>query len=500
MSKKLRCILGLMIAVAAVFAGTSVLRTHAANNVTIYEGVFIGKTDVSGMTLLEAEDVAKALADTILSTPITLNCEGKTVDVMPEVIGLKWANKDVAEEALELGRCGNLIKRYKDQKDLKQSSIEFKLSFDVDEELLREFFTEKEKKFNVEAVDNGLTFDGTDFTFVEGQAGVALVIEDSITEVTRIFEEGISEPLSEIALISEIDEPRGTREELGRIKDQLASFHTDYSSSAAGRCANVANATSLINGSIVYPGEVFSVHDTISPISEDNGYELAGAYENGTVVESVGGGVCQVSSTLYNAVIRAELEVVQRSPHSMIVTYVQPSQDAAIAGDYKDFKFRNNTDAPIYIQGYTRNKQCYFVIYGEETRDPNRKISFETEIESEEHPDPVFKMVDQPIGYVNKLQGEHAGFKCVLYKVITVNGKLVSRDVFNRSTYNPSSAIYEIGISSSYPEAVKAIKEAIATGDIEKIKNAAGYWSDEAIKKRQEQEPEPDPDPEDDEE
>ena len=92
--------------------------------------------------------------------------------------------------------------------------------------------------------------------------------------------------------------------------------------------------------------------------------------------EAVGGGVCQVSSTLYNAAIRAELEVVERSPHSMIVTYVQPSMDAAIAGDYKDFKFRNNTDAPIDIQGYTKNRKCYFVIYGEETRDPNRKVTF----------------------------------------------------------------------------------------------------------------------------
>ncbi|MCR5374124.1 MAG: VanW family protein [Lachnospiraceae bacterium] len=498
MSKKVKIILGIMTLAVAILAGNRVVGTHAASGATIYEGVFIGKTDVSGMTLLEAEDAAKAIADTILTTPITLNCEGKTVEVMPEVIGLTWLNKDVADEAIELGRCGNLIKRYKDQKDLKESSVEFKLIFAVDEELLRTFLTEKEKKFNVEAIDNGLTFDGSNFTFVEGQAGVALVIEDSIGEITGLYEEGILEPVTEIKLVSEIDEPRGTREELSRIKDVLASFHTDYSSSAAGRCANVANATSLINGTVVYPGEVFSVHDTISPITIENGYEMAGAYENGTVVEAVGGGVCQVSSTLYNTVIRAELEVVERSPHSMIVTYVQPSQDAAIAGDYKDFKFRNNSDAPIYIQGYTRNKQCYFVIYGEETRDPNRKVTFESEIESEEHPDPVFNTVNEPIGYVNKVQGVHTGYKCVLYKVVTINGKQISREVFNRSKYKPSAAIYEIGIKSDYPEAIKAIKEAIASGDIEKIKAAAGYWSDEAIKKRQNPDPEPGDDEGDD--
>lgn len=500
MSKKLGVVLGIIVCLAAIAVAMPSLASKAADNETIYEGVFIGKTDVGGMTLLEAEDAAKAIADSVLSTPVTLNCEGKTVDVLPEVIGLKWVNTDIAEEALELGRCGNLIKRYKDQKDLKQSAVEFKLIFTLDEELLRGLLTEKEKKFNVEAIDNGLTFDGTTFTFVEGQAGVMVVIEDSIKEIERIYEEGIVEPIAEIALVSQIDEPRGTREELGRIKDVLGSFNTDYSSSASGRAGNVANATSLINGTVVYPGEVFSVHDTISPITEENGYQLAGAYENGTVVEAVGGGVCQVSSTLYNAAIRAELEVVERSPHSMIVTYVQPSMDAAIAGDYKDFKFRNNTDAPIYIQGYTKNRKCYFVIYGEETRDPNRKVTFESEVESEEIPEPQFKMVEQPIGFINKVQGVHQGSKCVLYKIITVNGQVISKEVFNRSTYKASPAIYEIGVSSSYPEAVKAIKDAIATGDIEKIKTAASYWSDEAIKKREHPDDEPDDDPDDNEE
>ena len=91
------------------------------------------------------------------------------------------------------------------------------------------------------------------------------------------------------------------------------------------------------------------MHDTISPLTEENGYYAAPSYSNGEVVDSIGGGVCQVSTTLYNAVLKAELEVVERSPHSMVVSYVKPSMDAAIAGDYKDFKFRNDTEVPIYI-------------------------------------------------------------------------------------------------------------------------------------------------------
>ena len=145
-----------------------------------------------------------------------------------------------------------------------------------------------------------------------------------------------------------------------------------------------------INGTVLYPGEEFSVGQTIGPLTAAGGYELAGAYENGQTVQSYGGGVCQVSTTLYNAVLKAELEVTQRSNHSMIVTYVKPSMDAAIAGDYKDLKFVNNLDAPIYIEGYTVGKDIYFNIYGQETRPSNRKVTYESEVVSEEDPGTQF--------------------------------------------------------------------------------------------------------------
>ncbi len=184
---------------------------------------------------------------------------------------------------------------------------------------------------------------------------------------------------NEIELVTNTVQPRGSKEELSKIKDNLGGFSTDFSSSAAGRAANVKNACSLINGSVIYPGEQFSVYEAISPITTDNGYQIAGAYENGQVVDSVGGGVCQVATTLYNAVIRAELEIVQRYNHSMIVSYVKPSDDAAIAGTYKDLKFKNNLDNPVYIEGYCSGGVITFNVYGVETRPANREISFRSE-------------------------------------------------------------------------------------------------------------------------
>ena len=134
-----------------------------------------------------------------------------------------------------------------------------------------------------------------------------------------------------VELAAEVTKPQGSEEELSKVKDVLGTFSTNYASSAAGRKANIANGSKKINGSVIYPGEEFSVYQTVAPFNADNGYKLAGAYENGTTVDAYGGGICQVSTTLYNAVIRAELEVTERSGHSMIVGYVDPSADAAIA-------------------------------------------------------------------------------------------------------------------------------------------------------------------------
>ena len=150
-------------------------------------------------------------------------------------------------------------------------------------------------------------------------------------------------------------------EDLLKVGDVLGSFTTSFASSGANRSKNVANGCRLIDGTTLYPGEEFSAIDKITPFTEANGYEFAGSYVAGQVVDTVGGGICQVSSTLYNAVLRAELEVTERNNHSMIVTYVNKSADAAISeSSHKNFRFVNNTEYPIYIEGYTEGKKITF--------------------------------------------------------------------------------------------------------------------------------------------
>ncbi len=146
--------------------------------------------------------------------------------------------------------------------------------------------------------------------------------------------------------------------------DSMASYSTSYASSGANRASNVARAASLINGKILMPGDVFSFNDTVGRRTVANGFSTAPEYVDGKTVDGIGGGTCQVSSTLYNAVLYADLEIVTRTNHMFTVSYVPNGQDATVADSGPDFRFRNNTSYPIKVSAYTGGGQVTVSIIG----------------------------------------------------------------------------------------------------------------------------------------
>lgn len=317
--------------------------------------------------------------------------------------------------------------------------------------------------------------DGGKFTVVEGQTGYVLDVEKSIDAVYDYLTEEWNHEACSIPLEIVVDEPKGSAEELAQVTDVLGSFTTSYKTSGSSRSANVANGCSLINGTTLYPGEEFSTYKTVSPFSVANGYYMAGSYVSGKVVDSLGGGICQVSTTLYNAVLLAELEVTERYNHSMIVGYVDPSADAAIAeSSGKDFKFVNNTDAPIYIEGYTHDKQITFNIYGKETRAAGHSVRYESEVLETITPpaDQIYADAGQPIGYI-VTESAHIGYKARLWKITMENGVEVSREQVNSSTYKMVPRSATVGTATSDPQAYEEIMAAISTANIDHVKNVA---------------------------
>ncbi|NBH14998.1 hypothetical protein D3Z36_12640 [Lachnospiraceae bacterium] len=480
--KKYLSIAGVLFVLALTAVVTIPVNAETDETSTIPQRVYFGEVAVGGMTQEEAKTAVEEYISGKLDQKVTLQAGKNTVQVPVSQFGISWGNPEIAEEAVGLGKSGNLITRYKAMKDLENEDKVYDLSYKVDEAMISRVLESNAQTLNTEAKDGGLTRENGSFTVVPGSQGVSINIDNSKEILQKYFSSEWDGTISgSIELAADVVEPRGSEAELGKVKDLLGGFHTSYSSSGAGRSKNVENGASLINGSVVYPGDTFSVYEAVSPFDAEHGYELAGSYENGTTVETYGGGICQVSTTLYNAVIRAELEIAERFNHSMIVSYVDPSADAAIAGTYKDLKFTNNTDAPIYIEGYTEGRELYFNVFGEETRPANREVSFVSETLSTTEPGTQYQASSgHAIGYISQKQSSHTGYTAQLWKVVTVDGVEKSREIFNKSTYKASPRIVVVGTASANPEAVNAMNAAIGTQNEGAISAAAAQWNDAA--------------------
>jgi vancomycin resistance protein YoaR len=439
----------------------------------IQNGVFAGSIDLSGMTEQEAADTITTYVDSLGEAKITLIAGGgHEVTTTPQALGIAWANPELVKEALMLGQTGNVVERYKARKDLEHANkvYDIRLSFRVSE--LNRILTQECASFDQKAINYALRRENDAFIVVDGQTGYKLDIETSIDTVYNYLTTRWDGKDCRIKLDVTEEEPLGSQEELAQITDILGSCTTSFTSSGADRSRNVTNGCALVNGHLLYPGEEFSTYDAVSPFTEENGYYMAGSYLNGRVVDSLGGGICQVSTTLYNAVLGAELEVTERHNHSMIVNYVEPSADAAIAESAgKDFRFVNNTPYPIYIEGVVLKKNVTFTIYGKETRDPNRQVTYQSEVLQTILPESeiIYQDLAQPIGYITE-EAAHIGYKAKLWKVVTENGIQVSRTEVNSSNYKMVPKSATVGVATGDPLAYNEMAAAIGTGSIDHVK------------------------------
>ncbi len=450
--------------------GTTV---RAEEEDTIKSGIFAGNIDLSGMTKAQAEAAVEEYVSSLEGTEILLQYASEAeVSVTAGDLGISWANREIVTEAAEIGTRGNVIERYKILKDLEHENKIYPIELSFNIQGISDILTGKCVVYDQEAVDYGLTRENDEFRIIEGQKGYSLDVETSIDLINDYLTRDWDGRACAIALQVEVEEPRGSMEELAQVKDILGSFTTSFKSSGSSRSANVENGCKLINGILLYPGDEFSTYKTVSPFTEKNGYYMAGSYINGKVVDSLGGGICQVSTTLYNAVLRAELEVTERHNHSMVVSYVPRSADAAIAESAgKDFRFVNSLEHPVYVEGYVDKKQITFNIYGLETRDPDREVIFESEeLEVNIPPrDQIYADASRPIGYIVS-EGAHIGYKAKLWKIVKENGKEVSRTQVNSSTYKMVPRSATVGTATDNPAAYEQIMAAINSGSVDQVK------------------------------
>ena len=213
--------------------------------------------------------------------------------------------------------------------------------------------------------------------------------------------------------------------------EPINSYTTYFDGKNEARCHNIRLASSLINGTVIQNGEIFSFNATVGQRTAERGFMRSAIIENGEFVEGVGGGVCQVSTTLYNAVLLSGCKIVEYHPHSLAVSYVPPSRDAMVSGTFYDLKFKNTTGSTIYLKAVTGDNFVSFKVYGRNTGIKYSLTSFVTgKIDApEEFTDDIALVRDGRAGTVS--EG---------YLTVTKNG--ITRITFlRRDKYSPLKKI-----------------------------------------------------------
>ena len=476
-AKRILVVLGiLVVAIGATFAGVyfkAKSDVEALGDDTVYAGITVEGMDVSGMT---AEEVKAAL-----DTKFAEHQAGKVVFTRGETqvestlgeIGLVMANAEEAvAEAVGYAKEGSYFQRSSKIKALAEEPVNIDVTFDLDEAVTETALTTLAESMKTAPQNASLKRENGAFVVTEGVEGVVVNVAESVALLTEYFNEAWEYTGDEtFEVVAEVAQPEITGEMLSKVQTVLGSFTTNFTA-GNNRAKNISVAASNINGTILMPGEEMSASTSMGKRTAENGYREAGAYLNGEVVDSLGGGVCQVSTTLYGAVLRAELEITERHPHSMIVTYVKPAEDAAISDGYKDLKFKNNTNSPIYIEGYTSGGSITFKVYGEETRAANREVKYESKTLSSTPATNKFEVSSGTALGVSKKSSGHEGKKAELWKVVYVDGKEVERTKVNSSSYMMSPNVYTVGIASSNAEASAMVKNAVSSNDLAAIKAA----------------------------
>lgn len=225
------------------------------------------------------------------------------------------------------------------------------------------------------------------------------------------------------------------------FKDTLASMHTQFSTNDENnrnRGENIKIAVGKINGKVLAPGEIFSFNQVVGPRTEAGGFKIAHTYVAGKIVDGIGGGICQVSTTLYNSVLYSDLDVIERRNHMFTVGYATKGQDATVSYNDVDFKFKNSTRWPLKIEAWvTSSNKIFFVLKGT-NENPGKKIEIVPKIlKTVEFKTKYIDDPNLPEGKTEVKQKGMTGYTVETYKIVKQDGKVISQTKLHTSVYKP---------------------------------------------------------------
>lgn len=324
-------------------------------------------------------------------------------------LGINYKEKDIIDKIFK-EQEGNAINRYKMRKQAENGELkrDYKLTPQLNTTAYESFMKDKYNETLKNPVNAELSIEGTTVNISQSQNGEK-IDKGKLTDLTK---QAITSGTSDITLPVTLLKPERSTEDIQKmgIKEVIAEYSTPMAGRNGNQSFNVNKSANTLSGVIVAPDETFSFNGRVGVTDAAHGYKSAAVYSQGKVIQSAGGGVCQVSSTLYSAALRADLGIVSRSNHSMPVNYLPLGQDAAVADYGPDLKFKNNTGNHIYIQAFSNGGSITTRIFGTNTG-KNVEVS------------------SQVISRTNDK------ITAVTYKKVTQHGEVISNGQISKSVY-----------------------------------------------------------------
>lgn len=420
--------------------------TNESLNPKIHKGIKIEEVDVSNLTKEEALKKVKIATDEkIENKKINFYYEDKELLIPLKDFGYKLDLYEATNRAYSYGRSDNIFKNYIDvlsalifkQNIVAKSDYDETKRNNVIEKLGNEIY---KKPVDAKAIIN----DDKTIKIADSEIGRYLDLDETknLLKLDILNQDKIELPVYKT-------EPKIYSNFFDGIDKVLGDFSTDYSSSINNRKENIKIASSKFNNLKLNPGDEISFNDVVGEITEETGFKSATVIVGGEYESGIGGGICQVSTTLYNSLILSDLEIIERHNHSRPINYVDLGTDAAVASGYKDLKFKNNTKNPIVILAEADGEKLDFKVLGNSS-DRDYEVKILPERLGVVSPDvKTIYSASIPEGETVVRESGKKGYSYKTYKEIIKDGEIIEKKEISNSYYVPKDKVLVVGTGIS---------------------------------------------------
>ncbi len=410
----------------------------------VLPGVEVLGVKLGGLNRTEGTERLLELEKNLRGTRVTLRYEDKSWQLLLNETGFDLKEDAVMDAALIAGRHGSLYQRWQERRKFNKTGLSLLPVIEFDRDKLAQRVRELCADILVEPRDAAFSINRNDtVSIISGKDGVDVDFDLLEKDLAAVLSSGKN---PEVTLVTVTRAPARTTAflESMNVKGLLGSYTTRFDSSKTSRTYNVSVAAKAFDEMLVLPGHEVSFNKVVGPRSSEAGYKNAPVIVNNEFVDGLGGGVCQVSTTLYNAVLLANLDIVKRTCHSLPVSYVPIGRDATVVYDTVDLIFRNNTDSYLYFKTYVSGSQLTVKIYG--NTDYKRDVTINTRVTEEIEPQIVYETdPNLPLGEEVVKQEGSKGFKIAAERIVKKNGVVEKKEALPSSYYNPVNKVIAVG-------------------------------------------------------